>query len=154
MEQYGIAVRWPWGQLSLWQNGSALICFGPSSLPCTGLLCCSSRTISVFYLPSLVFQLQGGEKHSSVFNGQGKCALRERGVLTYIARSLPTQPPSVSDGFILIKTRTPNPHSLSGPKDTVLIGHNGDILIGRWRGWVDGDIAPIGGGRPQSYWMK
>lgn len=79
-------------------------------------------------VPSSIFCLSAsvGKTHSSVFNGQGKCALRERGLLTYIARSLPTL--LVSDCFILIKMRTPKPQSLSGPKDTVLIGQNVAIL--------------------------
>lgn len=51
-----------------------------------------------------------------------------------------------------MQTRTPNLHSLIGPKSTVLIDWNRTAPIGQWRS--NEAIAPIGQGMSQSCWLK
>lgn len=63
----------------------------------------------------------------TVFGGRGKCPPRARG-LGFIQREVTIPTP---DGSVLMLMRAPNPHSLIGPRGTVLIGQHGATLIGQ-----------------------
>ena len=65
------------------------------------------------------------ETRCSVLGRKVKCTLQTRGELTYIEGSTSYVP----DWSVLMQMRTPNLHSLIGPKSTVLIGRNGVTLI-------------------------
>ena len=67
------------------------------------------------------------------FGGKGKCAPRARRELTKTEVST-----SGPDWSVLMQIRTPNSHSLIGPKGTALISQNEATLVSEE---ADGDVA-------------
>ena len=56
---------------------------------------------------------------------------------------------------VSMQIKTLNPHSLIGPKNTILIGQNEAALMGQWRcKWGYSCAAPIGWGKSQSHWSN
>lgn len=96
------------GARPLWLDSSAL--------PQSGLLL--QNTFGVLGISAPAREMQ-----ASVFSGKGKCALqgRERGA------DLGREESALAPGL------SPNPGSLVGPENTVLIGLSGTVVIG-WRG--------------------
>ena len=84
------------------------------------------------------------ETHSSVSRGKRKCTSRSQRVTDLCGQKFPFLVP---DWSVLMQIRTPNPHSLTGPKDTVLTGQNRAVL-------VDWNCAVFGWGKPHSYFLK
>lgn len=62
--------------------------------------------------------------------GQGGVLPEPEGADSHREKSCPAPFP---DGSILMRIRTPNLHTLIGPKGAVLIGQNADALIGQCR---------------------
>lgn len=83
-----------------------------------------------------VVQLQLG-RYSLQWKGKVH-SLIQRGADYYTKKS----PSLVLDWSILMQMRTPNPHSLIGPKSTVLISQNGTALVSLVNGDANEDIAP------------
>ena len=84
----------------------------------------SSKTSSVFHL-----QCVSSSPRNAFFSKKRTCvhSRSDRGARLNRDKS----PPLVPDWLILMQIRTPNPHSLIGPKSTVLTGQNGAALIGQ-----------------------
>ena len=123
---YSMSVKQPWDQAPRWLD---------SPLIHMGLLC----AVTVFSVLHWRFTLLWWDSLSSfremqysVFGGKGKCTLWARGELVYTDRR--PRPWSLI-GLVVMQVRTPNSHSLIGPKGTVLISQNRPVLIGQWRGW-------------------
>ena len=85
-----------------------------------------------------------GHTQASTSRGEGKQTQSQRGADFHRQKSPPLGP----DWSDLMQMRTPNPHSLIGPKRTVLIGQNGAALIGQ------SCVSLIGWRKPKSYWLK
>lgn len=141
-EQHSCEVTLEWG-------GPGAGGLGVATWPpwcCTSTLLCSTQARQLpFYSSSqgnsLWWKLTKTYK-SGLFLGRRDLTYREK------------SPALISDRSILMQTRTPNPHTLIGPKSTVLIGSNGAYLIGWWRcKWGYSCAAVIEGGRSSAHWL-
>ena len=150
VKQHGWEVALGQGLSLARQLCSALVCStcsGPATLFCScACLLPSALVRHLQYFSSsqeTVFSVWWkGEVHSQ----------RQRGAHICGHESLPLVP----DWSILMQMRIPNPHSLVGPKGTVLIDQNGAVMIGQWRCWCRDTAAQLQLNRekPQSYCLK
>lgn len=105
------AVRRPWGEAPVWLDSSVLLCFACSS-PLQSVPPALLHSGSGRHLRYFVFSILAPAREIQLFSLslEGKmCISRQK------------SPPLVPDWSVIMQMRTPSPHSVIGPQNTVLI---------------------------------